>query len=837
MRRLVAVLCLLFAALTLHAQSADQEVTSATALPEPVAPGATLTYTVNLTNHGPDPATNGGFNGVLPANLLSPVLTPPAGFTCFTLGQNISCITPSFAAGSSVTLTITGTVDPSLIAFADGQFSALFSPSGTTTDPNNGNNQKTVVTHYVTPDVDMAVTASDSPDPVTPNQNVTYTINVTNNGPDPAQNPKMSVVYNGGTFTFVSMAVPAGWNCPAGTVGAAPNFTCTAASQAASATSTFTLVVKADPAVIGVIDSNIQQVFTTGSDNHDTNHANEAVTVSTFYDAPNVDLAITASDSPDPVFPDGNITYTVTVTNNGPDAAQNATMNVPLNNTLLFQSVTTPAGWNCPTPPVNSGASFTCTAATLAASNVSVFTVVLKAAQSQFGANPGTINQVFTTGNAWADPNNNNNAVTVSTQYLPAVANLSVTAGGTPGTLPVGSNITYTGTLGNAGPDAAPSAHFTVALDSRLLYQSINVPAGYNCTGPAVGATGIIDCINASLAVTGSPLAFQLVVQVAPSLLNTAGGTITQHFTVSTAVSDPNLNNNDASVTTTYTTPHADLVVTNSDAPDPVATGANITYTQTVTNNGPDGAANVTFSEAIGSGVTFQSLTAAPGFNCTAPAVNGTGNINCTIAAMANAAVANFTVVVKVTAASGTVSNTAVGSSANYDPAPGNNSATAATTIQAVAVADLTLTKTTTATQALTGSTLTYTITAHNNGPASATNVTVVDDLPNGLQFVSATPSQGTCNAADPISCNLGTLANGATATVTVLAKVTASTGTIVNTASVSATESDPNPGNGTAGTPALPAQPATSEVPALGEWALMALAVMLGGLALMKMR
>jgi uncharacterized repeat protein (TIGR01451 family) len=147
------------------------------------------------------------------------------------------------------------------------------------------------------------------------------------------------------------------------------------------------------------------------------------------------------------------------------------------------------------------------------------------------------------------------------------------------------------------------------------------------------------------------------------------------------------------------------------------------------------------------------------------------------------------------------------------------------------------LTKTTTATQALTGSTLTYTITAHNNGPQSATNVTVVDDLPSGLQFVAATPSQGTCNAFDPISCSLGTLANGASATVIVQARVIASTGMIVNTASVSATESDPNPGNGTAGTPGLPAQPITSEVPALGEWALLALALMLGGMAMLRMR
>jgi uncharacterized repeat protein (TIGR01451 family) len=94
---------------------------------------------------------------------------------------------------------------------------------------------------------------------------------------------------------------------------------------------------------------------------------------------------------------------------------------------------------------------------------------------------------------------------------------------------------------------------------------------------------------------------------------------------------------------------------------------------------------------------------------------------------------------------------------------------------------------------------LTYTITTTNNGPSSATGVTLTDTLAAGLTFVSATPSQGTCSGnVPPITCPLGTLAPGASATVTVVVTPTASGG-YPNTASVLAAQPDFNTGNNSA--------------------------------------
>lgn len=98
------------------------------------------------------------------------------------------------------------------------------------------------------------------------------------------------------------------------------------------------------------------------------------------------------------------------------------------------------------------------------------------------------------------------------------------------------------------------------------------------------------------------------------------------------------------------------------------------------------------------------------------------------------------------------------------------------------------------------GNNVTYTLTITNNGPDTATGVTLADTLPSsGATFVSATPSQGNCYGTGPVNCSLGDIANGANATVSVVLQTTA-TGVISNSATVSTTVTDPNSGNDTTG-------------------------------------
>jgi len=104
--------------------------------------------------------------------------------------------------------------------------------------------------------------------------------------------------------------------------------------------------------------------------------------------------------------------------------------------------------------------------------------------------------------------------------------------------------------------------------------------------------------------------------------------------------------------------------------------------------------------------------------------------------------------------------------------------------------ADLSVTKTASPNPGQAGTTLSYRITATNNGPAVATNVNVTDTLPAGVTFVSALTTQGNCNGTSTVNCNLGTLAVGSSAIVTINVTPSAA-GQITNSATVSANESD----------------------------------------------
>ncbi|MGW6407860.1 calcium-binding protein [Streptomyces vinaceus] len=114
--------------------------------------------------------------------------------------------------------------------------------------------------------------------------------------------------------------------------------------------------------------------------------------------------------------------------------------------------------------------------------------------------------------------------------------------------------------------------------------------------------------------------------------------------------------------------------------------------------------------------------------------------------------------------------------------------------------ADLSVTQTPTATVSI-GDRASYTVTVTNSAAstATATGVTLTDTLAGaGVALTSAAASQGTCTTtATGAGCALGSLAPGASATVTVTAEPR-STGTVTNTAVVSATQQDPSTANNT---------------------------------------
>lgn len=114
------------------------------------------------------------------------------------------------------------------------------------------------------------------------------------------------------------------------------------------------------------------------------------------------------------------------------------------------------------------------------------------------------------------------------------------------------------------------------------------------------------------------------------------------------------------------------------------------------------------------------------------------------------------------------------------------------------ALPDMGITKSDSPDPVVIGGTLTYTIEVTNSGPGDATGVTVTDGIVAG-SFQSAVSTVGTCNVnagGDLVTCDIGALASGAGATITLVVTAPGPAGPLFNTASVTCVETDHNPGN-----------------------------------------
>ncbi len=93
---------------------------------------------------------------------------------------------------------------------------------------------------------------------------------------------------------------------------------------------------------------------------------------------------------------------------------------------------------------------------------------------------------------------------------------------------------------------------------------------------------------------------------------------------------------------------------------------------------------------------------------------------------------------------------------------------------------------------------LSYNVTVFSEGPQDASGVILTENLPSGLKFVSAQPSQGTCTGTITVTCDLGAMTDPSTATVQFTLTPTAA-GTFMDTLQVAATPPDLNSKNNSA--------------------------------------
>jgi len=428
-------------------------------------------------------------------------------------------------------------------------------------------------------------------------------------------------------------------------------------------------------------------------------------------------------------------------------------------------------------------------------------------------------------------------------------SDLAIVKTSSPNPVEVNTALTYTLTVTNGGPDDATNVIVTDVLPASFTIGTITPSQG--ACSPLVGTT--LTCNLGTIANGGNAT---VTIEATP----TQTGIISNTAVVSGDQPDPDPTDNSSTESTTVegsgTEPtEADLSVTKTSSPDPVIVNQDLTYTITVTNLGPDPVTDAEVVDTLPAGVTFVSAT--PG-GCS----HDTGTVTCAIGAMSVGQTVVITIVVTPTA-TGEVVNSVTVDSGLDDPNTDNNSDTETTDVEdEPESADLSVTKVGSPNPVIVNQQLTYTVTVSNAGPDAAVNVVLTDTLPAGAIFVSATPEQGSCShAGGVVTCDLENIA-GNSDVVTTIIVVPTIPGVASNSVVVTSDVPDPDPGDNSdeeetgvnpappGPTPSVPpSEPPSSPVPppggpgqvtaipALSEWAMMLLPVlmMIAALYLLK--
>ena len=621
-------------------------------------------------------------------------------------------------------------------------------------DPSSSNNSATAAT-TVDPAADLSVTKTDSPDPVLAGQLLTYSLTVHNGGPQTRHRASSSPT----TSRRASRSIPPRPHRAAARSRAAPS-TCNLGSLADGAERDCR-----DQGPHRHDPGTITNQAGVSSDIGDPAASNNSASAETTVNAA-ADLSLSKTDSPDPLSAGDLLTYTLTVHNAGPQSATGVSLTDTLPADVTFVSAT-PSQGSCS----QASGTVDCALGTLANGASASVEIQIRPQEG------GTITNQASVSSDAGDPSPSDNSASAETTVTP-VADISVTKTDSPDPVLAGEVLTYTVTVHNSGPSSA-----TQVLLSDPLPAGVNFDSATPSQGTCSESGHTVGCALGTIA-NGAAASVEIkVITVTP-------GTISNQASVSSFVSDPNFANNDATAETTID-PAADLSLTKADSPDPVLVGQQLTYTLTVQNAGPQTATGVQLTDNLPAGVTFDSATPSQG-SCS----EASGTVDCALGTIADSEGAS--VEIKVTPQNaGVLTNGASVSSDVGDPDTADNSASAETTVNGVA--DLALSKSDSPDPVLAGELLTYSLTVQNAGPQAAPGVQLTDDLPAGVTFDSATPSQGSCSeSSGTVTCALGTLADQQSATVELKVRPQ-SAGTITNQASVDSDAHDPASSNNSA--------------------------------------
>ena len=360
----------------------------------------------------------------------------------------------------------------------------------------------------------------------------------------------------------------------------------------------------------------------------------------------------------------------------------------------------------------------------------------------------------------------------------------------------VGGNLTYTLSVTNFGPSGTKNVSVSQLLPSSVIFVSATCSQGSASQNAGV--------VTANLGAMPAGTTATISVVVIPTTV----GVLTCSASVSSEQPDFNPENNNVTLFSHINPPTADLSVGLSAAPSSLFIGGNVAFSATVTNKGPSAASGVMVTNVIPAGFVLLGETVSQGN------VIVYGNVVvCSMGSLASGAAATITINASaVTQGSFTATSAARGN--QFDPVNANNSASAVVVVGPAA--DLGVTLIALPNPVVLFSNLTLIGTVTNAGPSTATNIIFTETLPTGAPLISVTLSpRGTVvTNGNTLTCNLGSIARGAGASITVIVGTTR-LGTLTASANVASGITDPNPANNSASVSAQISQPFVNIVPA----------------------
>ncbi|WP_136466963.1 PKD domain-containing protein [Flagellimonas onchidii] len=723
--------------------------------------GDEISFEITISNSGPSDATNVVVTDLLPTGFDFVLYSATAGTYNDTTGE---WQLGTLANGASETLIIDVLVNPSgdYVNVAQITASDAFDIDSTPSNGASAEDDQDDVTITPSALVDLSLTKNvDNANPVV-NTNVIFTLTVANSGPSDATSIQVTDLLPSG-FTYVSDDGGGNYDDTTGVwnVGAIANGGNTSLNITATVNPTGSYTNIAQITAQGETDSDsTPNNGVAGEDDQDQVVINAA---------PLVDISVTKTA--DDLTPNvgGQIQFTVTVQNDGPNNATNVVVTDLLASGYGFVSAV-------PSTGVYESLNGSWTVGNLA--NSASETLVITA---DVLANGDYTNIAELTGLTETDvdsaPSNNDDTeddqetiesvpVLVSDLLLRKSVNILSPL--------VGEEVIFNISITNNGPSDVTGVEVQDLLPSGYTYVSNNRTAGVYDTGTGIWElNGIIP--------NGTTETMNIV-----AIVNPAGDyfNVTEVFSSSNLDpnSTPNNNNifeNDQDSAGTTPIPTADLALdktVDNEFPD---VGSNVTFTITLTNDGPSDATNVVVSDALPTGYIYLSDDSGGTYSAT----TGLWNVG-TIAGGSNA-VLNVTVQVNT---SGDYNNVAeVVSAIQLDPdsTPGNGNPFEddqdEQSVTPRSVTDISITKSADNLSPSVGEEIVFTVTVTNSGPNIATGLVIEDVLATGYDLVSAVVTSGTYDQNTGIWA-IPSMASGISQTLTVTATVLAS-GEYSNTA------------------------------------------------------